>query len=178
MVELSGLMYQVGTNVFDRTFRGFLQSPNATATEHYCRACTGLAHPIANLLITRDVDDAGLLSEAVTPLCVDAFPSCVFCLGPPSQEVDALLTGRGFQRAEELPVMAVDIQKLKATELGKSIRFSVLELNAMTFGSTLWPQGMSCLGHLPICWDRVWWSRLSRRARSIPTFSSFMAIDL
>ena len=24
VVELSGLMYQVGTNVFDRTFRGFL----------------------------------------------------------------------------------------------------------------------------------------------------------
>ena len=83
--------------------RGFLQSPDATATDQYFRACTGLAHPIANLLITRDADNAGLLSEAVTPLCVDAFPSCVFCLGPPSQEVDALLTGRGFQWAEELP---------------------------------------------------------------------------
>ena len=118
VVDLSGLMYRVGTNVFDRTFRGFLQGPNATATERYFRACTGLAHPIANLLITRDVDDRELLSEAVTPLCVDAFPSCVFCLGSPSQEVDALLTGRGFQRAEELPVMALDIQNLKATELG------------------------------------------------------------
>lgn len=118
VADLSGQMYQLGTNVFDKTFRGFLQGPDATATDQYFRACTGLAHPIANLLITRDADDAGLLSEAVTPLCVDAFPSCVFCLGPPSQEVDALLTGRGFQRAEELPVMALDIQDLKATELG------------------------------------------------------------
>lgn len=118
VLDLSGQMYQVGTNVFDRTFRGFLQRSDANATDQYFRACTRLAHPIANLLITRAVDDAGLLSEAVTPLCVDAFPSCVFCLGPPSPEVDALLTGRGFQRAEELPVMALDIQELKATELG------------------------------------------------------------
>ncbi|MEE3369999.1 MAG: GNAT family N-acetyltransferase [Planctomycetota bacterium] len=145
VVELSAQMYQVGTKVFDKTFRGFMQGSDATVTDQYFRACTGLAHPIANLLIVRDVGDVELLSKAVAPFCGKEFPSCVFCLGCVDKEVDALLTRRGFQLAEELPVMALDIEALHVTELGDEYTLQQVEAD----GHDLWVDIMAAGYELP-----------------------------
>ena len=107
--ELSGRLFQIITDDFDRTFRGFLDGSDVTKTDKYLLAQTEVDHPIGNLLVVRDPGDSAPVAAAVGPLCSDEFPSGVVCLGPAGQEVQELLTSRGFQLAENLPAMAANL---------------------------------------------------------------------
>ena len=107
--ELSGRLFQIITDDFDRTFRGFLDGSDVTKTDKYLLAQTEVDHPIGNLLVVRDPGDSATVAAAVGPLCSDEFPSGVVCLGPAGEEVQELLTSRGFQLAENLPAMAANL---------------------------------------------------------------------
>ena len=120
--ELTGQLFNVIVADFDRTFRAYLVGTDVIRTEGYFRVQTGAAHPIANLAILRDPDDAEMLSEAVEPLCSDEFPSSVALLGPVGIEVDQLLVSCGFQLVEEMPAMAVDLADLQLTLPGDDFR--------------------------------------------------------
>jgi hypothetical protein len=88
ITELSDRLYKVIADAFDRTFRGYLQGKDVKENDKYFLFQSGLPHPIANLLITRNQDDAALLIEGVEPLCSDKFPSAVVFLGQVGSEAD------------------------------------------------------------------------------------------
>ena len=118
ITELSDRLYQVIADAFDRTFRGYLQGKDVKGNDKYFLFQSGLPHPIANLLITRNQDDAALLIEGVEPLCSDKFPSAVVFLGQVGSEADELLRSRSFELAEKMPAMAIDLHDLTITTLG------------------------------------------------------------
>ena len=87
ITELSDQLYKIIADAFDNTFRGYLHGADVKKNSKFFLIKSGLPHPIANLLITRNQNDVGLLSEGVESLCSDEFPSGVVCLGQVSSEV-------------------------------------------------------------------------------------------
>ena len=123
ITELSDQLYKIIADAFDNTFRAYLHGADVKKNSNYFLIKSGLPHPIANLLITRNQNDVGLLSEGVESLCSDEFPSGVVCLGQVSSEAVKLLEDRGFQLAEEMPAMAIDLQDMTEATLGGDYTF-------------------------------------------------------
>ena len=63
ITELSDQLYKIIADAFDNTFRGYLHGADVKKNSNYFLIKSGLPHPIANLLITRNQNDVGLLSE-------------------------------------------------------------------------------------------------------------------
>ena len=110
--DLASQMYKIIVDDFDRTFREYLHGPDVTKTDKYVRIQSGLSHPIANLLIARELNDAELLNEAVEPYCKVGFPSAVAFLDSVDREVDEMLRSHDFEPTMA-PAMALDMTTLK-----------------------------------------------------------------
>ena len=110
VADLSERIYDVITDGFDNVFREYFHGPDVVTDDWYFRIKSGLTHPMGNLLITGNQTNIGVLSDGIEPLCSDEFPSGVVCLGDVGDEADALLKTSGFQLAEEMPAMAIDVQ--------------------------------------------------------------------
>ena len=123
VADLSDRIYDVITDGFDNVFREYFHGPDVVTDDWYFRINSGLPHPMGNLLITGNQNNVGVLSDGIAPLCSDEFPSGVVCLGEVGEEADALLKARGFQLAEEMPAMAIDLQNLTETTLGDEYTF-------------------------------------------------------
>ncbi|MBC8245465.1 MAG: GNAT family N-acetyltransferase [Verrucomicrobia bacterium] len=117
ITDISDQLYRIIAGGFDRTFRNFLQGKESVSRDGYFRFLSGLPHPIANLLILRDPNDAESLAEAVEPLCSDKFPSAVICLGAVGGKMDESLQSRGFEFTERQLAMAIDLPNLTGTTI-------------------------------------------------------------
>lgn len=121
--DLSDRLYEVIADGFDNVFRGYFRGEDVKADDRYFRINSGLPHPMGNLLITWKQNEIEILREAIEPFSSDVFPSGVVCLGEVGGEANALLKDRGFQLAEEMPAMAVDLQHLTETTLSDGFTF-------------------------------------------------------
>lgn len=126
IADLADQLFELIAGDFDKTFRTYLSGSDVVQTENYLRIQTGLGHPFANLMITRELRDAKLLRNAIQPLCSDDFPSAIACLGPLGLEAEKLLGDHDFNLAEVMPAMAIDLRELNAVSSNE--KYSVEEI--------------------------------------------------
>ena len=139
IADLADQLFELIVGDFDRTFRMYLQGPDVVSTESFFRVQTGLGHPFANLMITRELRDSELLRNAIQPLCSDDFPSAIVCLGTLGIEAEKLLGDHGFNLAEVMPAMAIDLSALNAETT--NAKYSVEEVGPEQ--NELWVHAMT-----------------------------------
>lgn len=121
--DLSDRLYNVIADGIDNVFRGYLHGPDVKQDNRYFRINSALPHPLGNLLITWNQNEIEILREGIEPLCSDEFPSGIVCLGEVGNETDRLLKDLGFQLAEKMPAMAIELQNLTEITLGDDYTF-------------------------------------------------------
>ena len=121
--DLSDRLYEVIADGIDNVFRVYFKGADVITDDRFFRINSGLPHPMANLMITWKQNEIEILTEGIEPYTSDAFPSGVLCLGDVGGEAESLLKDRGFQLAEAMPAMAVELQNLAEATLGNDYTF-------------------------------------------------------
>ena len=121
--DLSDRLYEVIADGIDNVFRVYFKGADVITDDRFFRINSGLPHPMANLMITWKQNEIEILTEGIEPYSSDAFPSGVLCLGDVGGEAESLLKDRGFQLAEAMPAMAVELQNLAEATLGNDYTF-------------------------------------------------------
>lgn len=103
----------------DTVFRHIAQSYDGAVTnDKFLRLITGEPHPLANFAVLRDAGDLSAVKEAIEPLMSCGFPVALLLLENSSDDsTQQLLSESGFQLAETMPAMAIDLQNVAHTEL-------------------------------------------------------------
>ena len=138
------------------------------------RINSGLPHPMGNLPITGNQNNIGVLSDGIEPLCSDEFPSGVVCLGDVGDEADVLLKTSGFQLAEEMPAMAIDLQNLTETTLGDEYTFRQVGPDEHDLWVDAFAKGYELRRHLLSGLVRRMQHRLRKKTKSTATILSIM----
>ena len=99
----------------DLLWRDAMKSQGAVQNEQFFRLITGEAHPLGNVVIMRESDDARVVAEAVAPLLEVSQPTAVLFVAGVADAVVDQLTAQGFARLDAMPAMAVDIAALTPT---------------------------------------------------------------
>jgi hypothetical protein len=115
--DLSNQLYEIIADAIDKTFRELLKGVNSESENNFFLYNSGLPHPIANLLIAKDFSDTKKLIQPIEKLCANNLPSAVLCLGSVNDEFTRMLLSQGYQFAEKVSAMAINLQDLKLKKL-------------------------------------------------------------
>lgn len=107
----------------DQLWRDLTKSQGSVESAQYFRVITGEAHPLGNLVILREPDDASAVNEAVAPLLELSQPSAVLFVAGVSDTVAEALTALGFAKVPPMPAMAVDTASVAPTTLPDGYTF-------------------------------------------------------
>ena len=104
---------------FESTFRCLAGQKGVVSEPRFFRMLSGEAHPLGNLAVFPEPLEFPIVRTAVEPMTGLGVPSAVIFPGtnPPSPEVAAYLSERGYVSQGAIPAMGVDIARLKATSL-------------------------------------------------------------
>lgn len=97
---------------FDRAFRGLFRHHGAVETTRRLQVRTELGHPFGNLAFSNRSPTPEEVREDVEVLLDDGFPSAYMCTESIDEASDAVLAECGFQLAEDMPLMALDLARL------------------------------------------------------------------
>jgi GNAT superfamily N-acetyltransferase len=107
----------------DHTFRAILRGEGVDIDRRFARLITGAPHPFGNFAIINDRFDVGATEIAVQPLLDVTEPAAALYYGPVNPPVLERRTALGFEHAESMPAMVVDIDTLAATSLPAGYTF-------------------------------------------------------
>jgi ribosomal protein S18 acetylase RimI-like enzyme len=107
----------------DLVWRDLMKSRGSVETAQFFRLITGEQHPLGNVAILREGQDATILQEAVAPLLALVNPVAVMFVTGVGDAVSESLLAQGFSRLEPMPAMAVDMAALQATKLPEGYEF-------------------------------------------------------
>lgn len=104
---------------FESTFRCLVGQKGVVSEPSYFRMLSGEAHPLGNLAVFPEPVELAIVRAAMEPMTGLGVPSAVIFSGtnPPSAEVAAHLSERGYVTQGAIPAMGVDIARLKNTSL-------------------------------------------------------------
>lgn len=114
----TGLGPAIGRH-FESTFRCLVGQKGVVSEPSYFRMLSGEAHPLGNLAVFPEPVEFSIVRTALEPMAGLGVPSAVIFSGtnPPSPDVAAYLSERGYASQSPIPAMAVDIASLKNTSL-------------------------------------------------------------
>lgn len=101
----------------DHAFRDILRGPATHIEPRFSRILTREQHPFGNFALIADPTDAPGTTAAIEPLIECNAPAAALFTRAVSGPVAAQLTHAGFELAESMPAMAVDIANLAPTTL-------------------------------------------------------------
>ena len=101
----------------DLTWREMMCRQGAFADQYCFRLTSGEPHPLGNIAILSDGNNAQATELGVAPLLGLAVPAAVTYTHGLGDGVAELLEGLGFVKVEDMPAMAVDITGISPTAL-------------------------------------------------------------
>ncbi len=101
----------------DLTWREMMCRQGAFADQYCFRLTSGEPHPLGNIAILSDGNNAQATELGVAPLLGLAVPAAVTYTHGLGDGVAELLEGLGFVKVEDMPAMAVDIAGMPPTAL-------------------------------------------------------------
>lgn len=108
----------------DHAFRTILRGPCVCTERGFARLITGEPHPFGNFVLVSDAADVAATSAGMAPLLTCGAPTAAIFTGAVSSEVAAVLRSAGFEPAEAMPAMGIEIEKLPATALPAGYSFA------------------------------------------------------
>ncbi len=115
---------------FEAICRAMLHGPETTHAPGYLRFVTGEAHPLGNFAIVSDPHDGDQTEEAAAPLSEMETPSAVLLSGDAGDEPVRVLTDRGYELAEAMPAMAVDLDRLAHVDIPEEVTVEQIDTGA------------------------------------------------
>ena len=107
----------------DLVFRHLMRGPGTEQNEHFIRVITGELHPMGNLAIVSDPGDVAVTRAAVGALVEQNLPAAMLYPCGVSDAVAGSVVALGFE-PEAMPAMAVDIERMPATQLPPGYQFT------------------------------------------------------
>lgn len=108
---------------FEFFLRSHLRGEHCTLAPGFVRFQTGEMHPFANFAAIRESTDIASLHDAIAPLCRSGAPSAVIVPGAIDPPLLTLLTSEGYEVAEPMPAMAVDLDGVAEISLPAGYSF-------------------------------------------------------
>jgi hypothetical protein len=106
----------------DRVFRELAHGPRSVQNEHFMRLLTGEPHPMGNIAIVADRNDADITEAALRPLVAADVPAAAIYVDGVDAAVEREIVAMGFH-PESMPAMAVEIERLAETALPAGYAF-------------------------------------------------------
>lgn len=116
-----GIADLIGQHI-DHAFRVILRGPAIHIEPRFSRLLTREQHPFGNFALIADPADAPGTAAAIEPLVTCNVPAAALFTRGVSGPVADQLTHAGFELAESMPAMAVDIANLAPTTLPPGYR--------------------------------------------------------
>ncbi len=126
IADLGGRAGDVAALHLSAAFRAFIPEHKISKGEGHWSLVTGAPHPLGNFAVVESATDPHATRAGLAALADCTEPKATIHFSQPSAEVDALLTGAGYQFAEAMPAMAVDIEALRETQLPDGYNFGRL----------------------------------------------------
>ncbi len=111
------------TRHIDEVFRLIMPGPGVEIEPEFIRFVTGEPHPFGNFICMSHPVSADSTARALEPLKHCNAPAAAFFVGPMGDDVHQTLVSDGFERHGGMPAMAVEIDRLPATQLPEGYTF-------------------------------------------------------
>ena len=111
------------TRHIDEVFRIIMPGPGVEIEPEFLRFVTGEPHPFGNFICMSHPVSANGTTRALEPLLSCKAPSAALFVGPMGDDVHQALISNGFERHGGMPAMAVEIDRLSATQLPEGYTF-------------------------------------------------------